>query len=155
MSEEGDRHNAAEVVDRQVERGNGGKPAFVASDAILTYDGLRRRVNRAGGLLRELGVAREHRVLLVLDDTTAFPTLFLGAMRIGAVPVPVSALDKIDNFRHYVEDSYADVVVTDASCMPRLREALDGFDLRFLVRGGEGDGVVELDAGLAAQDAEL
>ena len=29
-------------------------------------------------------------------------------MRIGAVPVPVSPLDKADNFRHYVEDSYAD-----------------------------------------------
>ena len=123
MSEDGDRHNSAAMVDRQVERGNGGKPAFVASDAILTYDGLRRRVNRAGNLLRELGVGREHRVLLVLDDTTVFPTMFLGAIRIGAVPVPVSALDKIDNFRHYVEDSYADVVVTDASCMPRLREA--------------------------------
>ena len=37
MSEDGDRHNSSEVVDRQVERGNGGKPAFVASDATLTY----------------------------------------------------------------------------------------------------------------------
>ena len=53
---------------------------------------------------------------MVLDDTTAFPTLFLGAMRIGAVPVPVSPLDTLDNFRHYAEDSYAHVVVTDAPC---------------------------------------
>ena len=38
--------------------------------------------------LRELGVRREQRVLLVLDDTTVFPIVFLGAIRIGAVPVP-------------------------------------------------------------------
>jgi benzoate-CoA ligase len=155
MSDEGNRHNAAAVVDRQVERGNGGKPAFIASDATLTYDELRRRVNRAGNLLRELGVGREHRVLLVLDDTTVFPTMFLGAMRIGAVPVPVSALDKIDNFRHYVQDSYADVVVSDAACMPRLREALAAMPVRYVVRAEEDDDVVELDGALDAQDDEL
>ena len=60
MSEDGDRHNSAAMVDRQVECGNGGKPAFVASDAILTYDGLRRRVNRAGNLLHELEIGRAH-----------------------------------------------------------------------------------------------
>src|SRR5207247_10725024 len=65
------------------------------------------------------------RVLLVLDDTTAFPIAFLGAMRIGAVPVPVSQLDKDENFRHYVEDSYATVVVTDVGSLDRLRGALD------------------------------
>ena len=148
-------YNASSIVDRHVETGRADKPAFIAHDATLSYEQLRKQVNRAGGLLRELGVAREHRVLMVLDDTTAFPALFLGAMRIGAVPVPVSHLDKAANFRHYVEDSYATVVATDAATLPRLREALDGFDLRYLVRGGEGDDVVELDAGLAAQDAEL
>jgi len=71
-------------------------------------------VEAAVGVLRQLGVGREHRVLLVLDDTTAFPVMFLAAMRIGAVPVPVSPLDKDENFRHYVEDSYATVVATDS-----------------------------------------
>ena len=142
-------YNASLIVDRQVEAGRGDKPAFVAPDATLTYDALRRQVNRMGNLLRSLGVGREQRVLLVLDDTTAFPLAFLGAMRIGAVPVPVSALDKADNFRHYVEDSYATVVFTDAPTLPRLQEALAGMPLRYLVPGGE------LDAALAAQEDEL
>jgi benzoate-CoA ligase family protein len=150
-----DRQNASCLVDRQIERGIGHKPAFVAADATLSYEQLRGQVNRAGNLLRELGVRREHRVLLVLDDTTAFPITFLGAMRIGAVPVPVSVLDKADNFRHYLEDSYADVVVTDAECLPRLREALSGEAVRFVARGGAGADVVDLGEGLAAQDDEL
>ena len=148
-------YNASSIVDRHVESGRADKPAFIAHDATLSYEQLRKQVNRAGGLLSELGVAREHRVLLVLDDTTAFPILFLGAMRIGAVPVPVSHLDKADNFRHFVEDSYATVVATDAETLPRLQAALSGESLRYLVRGGEGPDVVELDDGLAAQEEEL
>ncbi len=148
-------YNASGIVDRHVESGRADKPAFVAEDATLTYEQLRTQVNRAGGLLRELGVGREHRVLLVLDDTTAFPVVFLGAMRIGAVPVPVSHLDKPDNFRHFVEDSYATVVATDAETLPELRSVLAGHRLRYVVRGAEGDGVVELDAGLAAQEEEI
>jgi benzoate-CoA ligase len=151
----GETDNVSQVLDRQVEAGRGAKDAFRAPDATLTYDELRRQVNRMGRLLRELGVRREDRVLLVLDDTTAFPIAFLGAMRIGAVPVPVSHLDKADNFRHFVEDSYATVVAADAETLPRLRAALEGVPLRYLARGGEGPDVVELDAGLAAQEEEL
>jgi benzoate-CoA ligase len=151
-----ERYNAGAVVDRNVESGRGEKTAFIASDATLTYDGLRRQINRMAHLLRDLGVRREDRVLLVLDDTTVFPIAFLAAMRMGAVPVPVSHLDTAANFRHFVEDSYAEVVVTDAPTLPRLQEALAGHDeLRFVTRGGAGAGVTELDGGLAAQSDEL
>jgi benzoate-CoA ligase family protein len=149
------RYNASQLVERNVEAGRGDKAAYLAPDATLTYDELRRQVNRAGHLLRALDVGREERVLMVLDDTTAFPTLFLGAMKIGAVPVPVSPLDRLDNYRHYAEDSYARIVATDAALLPRLREALDGLDVRYLVRGVADTDVAELDAGLAAQDDEL
>jgi benzoate-CoA ligase family protein len=147
--------NASDVVERQVSAGHGSKPALIADDATLTYDELRRQVNRAGGLLRELGVRREQRVLLALDDTTAFPILFLGAMRIGAVPVPVSHLDKDDNFRHFVDDSYAEVVVADPVVLDRLMAALSGRQVRWLCRGRDDAGVIELDAALRGQSNEL
>jgi benzoate-CoA ligase family protein len=147
--------NVSDLVSRQVEAGRGQARAVVADDATLTYDELRRQVNRAGHLLRQLGVRREQRVLLVLDDTTAFPVMFLGAIRIGAVPVPVSPLDKDENFRHFVDDAYADLVVTDAPMLERLRAALGERDVRWLARDGAGAGVTELAAGLAAQSDEL
>lgn len=154
-SQNSERCNASEIVERQVERGRGDMRAVVADDATLTYDELRRQINRAGGALREMGVRREQRVLMVLDDTTVFPIVFLGAMRIGAVPVPVSALDKDENFRHYVSDSYAQVVVTDAELSERLAGVLDDPGLRYLVRGGEGSAMTELDGALGAQPDEL
>ena len=147
--------NVSDLVSRQVELGRGGARAIVAEDGTLSYDELRRQVNRAGHLLRDLGVRREQRVLLVLDDTSVFPIVFLGAIRIGAVPVPVSPLDKDENFRHFVDDSYAELVVTDAPLLERLRGALDERDVRWVARGGEGAGVTELGAALAAQSDEL
>ena len=113
-----ERFNASLLLDRNIDQGRAGKAAVHAVDRSLTYGELLAQASRAGNLLRALGVAREERVLLVLDDTTAFPVVFLGAMRLGAVPVPVSPLDKADNFRHFVDDSYARVVVADAGEHP-------------------------------------
>ena len=150
-----ERYNASSIVERQVEAGRAAKTAYIAPDATLSYDDLRRRVNRFGHLLRQLGVRREHRVLMVLDDTTVFPTAFLGAMRVGAVPVPVSPLDKPDNFRHYVDDSYAGVVVCDLDRLEQLQGILAGDELMFVVAGGSGPGVIEFGAAMDAQSDEL
>ena len=155
MGRTSERCNAGDIVQRQVEGGRGDAIAVIADDATLTYEQLRRQVNRAGNLLRELGVAREQRVLLVLDDTTVFPIVFLAAMRIGAVPVPVSPLDKDENFRHFVSDSYAGLVVTDLDLSERLAGVLGDPKIGYLVRGGSGTGVTELDEGMAAQPDEL
>ena len=146
---------ASEMVELQVAAGRGDARAVVAEDSTLTYDQLRREVNRAGRLLRELGVGPEQRVLLVLDDRTVFPIVFLRAMRIGAVPVPVSPLDRDENFRHFVADSYAEVVVTDTQLCERLAGVLGDPRIRYLVRKGEGQGVVEFDDALAGQSDEL
>ena len=66
------RLNASDIVDRQVAAGRGDAAAVIAPDATLTYDGLRRQVNRAGrcaagarGAARTAGSAgarRQHRV---------------------------------------------------------------------------------------------
>jgi benzoate-CoA ligase family protein len=147
--------NIGELVDFQVGAGLGDKPAYIAADATLSYEQLRRQINRAANLLRSLGITREQRVLLVLDDTTAFPVLFLAAMKIGAVPVPVSVLDRDENFVHYVQDTYASLIACEPAVLTRLAGALGPRAcLRYLVRGGAGADVVELDEALAAQDDE-
>ena len=73
--------------------------------------------------LGQLGIEREQRVLMVLDDSPAFHACFLGAMRIGAVPVPVNPMDRVDNHVYYLEDSYAKVVVIEDALI-ESREAM-------------------------------
>src|SRR5947209_1427794 len=56
--------NASDVVERQVSAGHGSKPALIADDATLTYDELRRQVNRAGRLCR----GRDDAGVIELDE---------------------------------------------------------------------------------------
>jgi len=146
--------NASEIVDRNLQAGREGKAAFLFEDRSITYGELAREVARAGRFLAHLGVEREDRVLLILDDTPAWPALFLGAMRIGAVPVPVSPLDRDDNFAYFVADSYARVVVAEAPVAVRLSGLLDPATTLVVANGSHPD-AIDLAAGMAAQEPEL
>src|SRR4051794_41343405 len=126
-----------------MEAGHGDKVAIRCVGEELTYAQLHDRINRAGNVLEALGLGREDRVLMILDDTPTFPTLFLGAMRAGAVPAPVSFLDTTENFHHYARDSYAPVIVAEDA----LLERLEGLDARLVARS-------ELERPLAGQTGE-
>src|SRR5947209_3151993 len=54
---------------------------------------------------------------MILDDSPAFHATFLGAMRIGAVPVPVNPMDRPDNYPYYLADSYSRVAVVDSALL--------------------------------------
>ena len=72
------------LTDRHLEEGRGDKVAIYYLDEEVTYRELVDRVNRMGNALRELGVAPEDRVLLVLWDSPPLIYAYLGAMKIGA-----------------------------------------------------------------------
>jgi len=112
--------NSGTLVDRRLEAGHGDKVAIRCAGEEVTYAQLHGRICAAGTVLNELGVGREDRVLMVLDDTPTFPALFLGAMRSGAVPAPVSFLDTTENFAHYARDSYAKLIVAEDHLLERL-----------------------------------
>jgi benzoate-CoA ligase family protein len=152
-----DRYNVSTLLDRNLEAGRGDKVALRCEGSELTYADLLDRACRAGLALRALGVEREQRVLMILDDTPAWPAVFLGAIRIGAVPAPVSFADTAANFRHYVRDSYARVVVADAAVLERLQPALADADPAplLIVANGSAEGAESLDELLEAHPGEL
>ena len=107
-----DRFNAASFfVDRHVAEGRGGKVAFFHDEGELTYAGLQELVNRAGHALRGLGVEQEHRVLCLLLDSPAFLATFWGAIKIGAVPIPVNTMMRAQDYLYFLNDSRARVAV--------------------------------------------
>ena len=149
-------HNASLLVDRNLDAGRGDKTAVIAPDRTVTYAELAADVSRWAGFLRSAGIGREDRVLIVLDDTTAFPVAFLGTMRIGAVPIPANPLDRVDNYAYYLEDSYAKAVVVDAALRPKLDEALTGRDdLLVVVANGDASGAVAFTDALAGQPGDV
>jgi benzoate-CoA ligase family protein len=117
---------AADFVDRHLVEGRGDKLAFVDDRTSLTYRSLAERVNRAGNVLRGLGVRMEQRVLLVLEDTVTFPALFFGAIKIGAVPVPVNTMLTSEDYDYLLRDSRAVAVVVSAALWPKLAPIVAG-----------------------------
>src|ERR1700759_938800 len=124
MFEVPERFNAGTLVDRNLEAGRGAKVAVRCAGEELTYAQLHARVCAVGNVLKDRGIGREDRVLMILDDTPTFPALFLGAMRIGAVPAPVSFLDTTENFAHYARDSYAKLIVAEDHVVDRVERAI-------------------------------
>src|SRR4051794_3474264 len=122
------QQNVSLFLDHQVDQGRPDRLAIVCGDERISYGELLGRAMRAGTALHDAGVRREERILLLLDDTAAFPAVFLGAIRIGAVPVPVNPLYKPSDFRYFLGDSYARVVVADPAFAEKAAEAVDGLD---------------------------
>src|SRR5258708_251328 len=109
------------LLDRHVTDGRGDRPAIRTTDGLtLTYGELQRHANRAGNLLRDAGVEPEQRVAILLHDGPEFIAVFLGAMKIGAVPVPLNTTAPTEDLRYFVEHSRARAVVAEADIVSRL-----------------------------------
>jgi len=109
---------AAHFVDRNVAEGRGAKVAIECGDERVTYLQLQHNVNRAGTALMRLGVRPEERVLLLMLDTPAFAYLFFGAIKIGAVPVPLNTLWKPADYAHVIADSRAAAIAVGPELQP-------------------------------------
>ncbi len=119
------RYNAAaDLLDRHLEQGRGGRLAYVDDGGATTYAQLAERANRAGHALEALGVRREERVALAMLDTVDFPAVFLGALKLGAVPVPLNTLLTPHDYAHLLADSRARVLVASDALLEKLRPAV-------------------------------
>jgi acyl-coenzyme A synthetase/AMP-(fatty) acid ligase len=155
-----DQMNAAVFfVDRNVAEGHGARVAFECGEQRVTYAELSERVNRTGNALRNaFGVRMEERVLLVLPDTPEFAYCFFGAIKIGAVPVPVNTLLKPHDYIYLMNDSRARVAIVSEHLLPVIDQIPRTF-LPFLqhlvVVGKAPEDKRALADLLAAQAAEL
>ena len=97
-------------LDRHVEGGNAHRPALVTPRGTLGYGELHALSCRVAAKLRELDVQPEQRVALLLHDSAALVAAFFGAIRAGAVAVPLSTRLGPDSLMAILEDSRARVV---------------------------------------------
>ena len=113
---------ATHLVDRHVQEGRGASLAIRSGGRSWTYADLLAQVSRTSGALADLGLDVEQRCLLLLPDCPEFLFGFLGAMRMGAVPVPVNRLAPAKDFLYYLNDSRARVAIVHPEVWDRLQE---------------------------------
>ena len=122
---------AAHFVDRNVQEGRGAKVAIECGDERVTYQQLLENTNRVGNALLALGVRPEERVLLLLLDTPEFLYSFFGAIKIGAVAVPVNTQAKPQDYEYMLNDCRARVALVSEPLLPHL-QSIPKEKLRYL-----------------------
>ena len=100
------------------------KIAFIDDYGSLTYGALDERARRLAVALKDSGLKREERVLLLMLDGNDWPVAFLGAMLAGAVPVAVNTLATADDYAYMLEHSRAQMVLVSGVLKPTLKAAL-------------------------------
>src|SRR5829696_3759451 len=134
-----ERYNAAVAfVDRHL-TGRAEKVAFRDPRRALTYGELHDQASRVGPALEALGIAPEHRVVMLMLDTVDFPVVFWGAIRAGIIPVPLNTLLGPDQYAYVLEDSRAPLVVVSAPLLPAVEAAIaaSGRRVKVVVAGAE------------------
>jgi benzoate-CoA ligase family protein len=100
--------NACEyLLDRRLAAGDGQRVALTGPAGQLSYAQLHDRVCRTAAGLRAVGVQPEQRILMVMPDSPAFVVVYLAALRVGAIPVPVSTMLRADGVAELLLDSRA------------------------------------------------
>ncbi len=148
---------SAVLLDVHLAADGGDRPALRYQGATLSYRDVSRLVARAGAALRTLGVDMEDRVAVLLPDSPQFVATFLGAIRIGAVPVTLSTYLTTEEYAELLADCRARVLVAHASVMPRVVPIRRGLPhLRHVViAGGDHGDDVAFDELTRAQPDEL
>jgi len=113
---------ASSLIDSNLDAGRGDKVAIYYLDQKITYAKMAEMVNRTGNALKTLGVEMENRVLLLMLDCPEFVYSFLGAIKLGAVPIPVNTLLTPADYEYIFNDSRARVLIVSIELLPQVEQ---------------------------------
>jgi benzoate-CoA ligase family protein len=150
---------AAYFVDRHLDEKRGEKIAIEAGERKVSYRKLAEHVNRTGNLFRQLGVRIEERVALLLLDTPEFAYSFFGAIKIGAVAVPINTLLRPADYEFILNNCRARVVVVAEALLPQLQsipqERLRYLQTTLVVGSGAWTGITDFTSAMEQCSEDL
>jgi benzoate-CoA ligase len=121
-------------VDRNIRQGRGHKVAVYTEHRNYTYNEIQKMMNKTANGFRELGVHVDDRVLILMLDVPQFYAVFWGAIKIGAVPIPVNTMLTSGDYEYYLNDSRARVLVISELLIPVVTQIKgDLFYLRDMI----------------------
>jgi benzoate-CoA ligase len=105
---------AAWLLDRNVDAGAADRVAVRSQGRDVTYGDVLRQTWRVQHALTDLGIGREERVVLMMNDSPELVAWLLGSLRSGTVPVPVSTMLRPDDIAAIAADAGATAFVVSS-----------------------------------------
>ncbi|MGW0908542.1 type I polyketide synthase [Streptomyces sp. NPDC002853] len=109
---------------REQARRFGTKTAFEDDRCRVTYRELELRTGRLAGHLVSLGLRHGERAAILLGSRVEAVESVLAVTRAGAVGVPMDPRSTTGELAHLLDDSGAQVLFTDRSCLEQIRPLL-------------------------------
>ena len=133
-----DYNAAVDLVGRNLAAGRGAKTAFIDDGGSCTYAQLAERVDRAANALLSLGMRREERIAIAMLDTIDWPVLFLGAIKVGIVPVALNTLLTPADYEYQLRDSRSRAVFVSEPLLKSFESIRAGCpDLQHVITTGQ------------------
>ena len=111
-------------------------PALIDGHRTVTYRELDALANRVGNVLRQAGVTRHDRVVLALENSIELAAAYFGAMKIGAVAVPLPAGPRSDRLAAAVADCSPRAAVVDPATAQEVERTHPLAGVRAVFVGG-------------------
>ena len=99
------------------------KPAYLFFGRALTFAQLHQQALALAGWLQAQGVQAGDRVALFMQNCPQFVVALHAVLRANAVVVPVNAMNRADEFTHYITDPGTRVVITSADLAGTVAQA--------------------------------
>lgn len=110
--------------------------AYADSSRSVTYAELERRTRALGAYLTRTGLRRGDRIAICLGNCVEMVESSLAVLRAGMVGVPLNPRSSDAELAHFLQDSGAGFVITDAAHLAQLRRLGQPYDgLNVLVTG--------------------
>lgn len=121
---------------------------YIANDkrTILKNTEIDRRSRALATGLQKAGVGKGDIVGVMVSNILEIPELMNGIMRMGAAYLPIIFMLTPKEIRYILEDSQAQILITEKNMWPKMKEALEGnpFVKQIIVIGaGPGDDLPE------------
>jgi benzoate-CoA ligase family protein len=118
-----EQFNAADYfIDRHITEGRSENIAILCAERTVTYGELFEAVNRVGNLLLRRETHKGERIALLLPDIPEFAESFFGAIKIGAVPVPMNTFLPSADYEYLLNDMEAQILITTSDLAKKITE---------------------------------
>ena len=120
---------------------------FGGRERCATYRQLDQRMNAVASMLARLGVRPGERIAMLVGNRTEFIEFFFGAMRGGAIPLPLNTRLAADALERIIADAGCVLMVADPSCHRDAIAIARRLPLRHrLLLDGEEEGFLSFEA---------
>ena len=108
---------AVDLIEGNLQAGREKKIAYIDDKQSYTFENLSNLVDRAASSLKRIGLEPEQRVLLCMFDDITLPVAFLGAIKVGIVPILANTMLTRADYHYMLSDSRARIAIVSKDLM--------------------------------------